>query len=110
MTAATPTATSSTSTAGVDTGSPSTVATVSGFRQFGAWLDDTSAPTPGEGYTSIGIGHWKLDGLSQTNMPMIGAGIGLTDRLQVSATLPFYRVQYQGTNVRGMDEIGRAHV
>jgi hypothetical protein len=89
----------------VDTTGASTVPAASTFRQFGAWLDDTSAPTPGEGYTSIGVGHWRLDGLSQTNMPMVGAGVGVTDRLQVSATLPFYRLDYQGTTVRGMDDV-----
>ncbi len=93
------------STTTVDTAGVSAASAMSTFRQFGAWLDDASAPTRGEGYTSFGVGHWRLDGLSQTNMPMIGAGIGLTDRLQVSGSLPFYRVNYQGTTVRGMDDV-----
>ena len=79
--------------------------TVSSFRQFGAWLDDASAATPGEGQTSVGIGHWRMNGMTQTNFPMIGMGLGVTDRLQVSASLPFYHASYDGVVARGIDDI-----
>jgi hypothetical protein len=82
-----------------------TVTQVFSFRQFGAWLDDASAPTPGEGSASIGIGHWRMAGASQTNVPMLGGALGLTDRLQVSASVPFYRVAYDGTTMSGMDDV-----
>ena len=75
------------------------------FRQFGSWLDDASAATPGEGQTSVGIGHWRMNGMTQTNFPMIGMGIGVTDRLQVSASLPFYHASYDGVVARGIDDI-----
>jgi hypothetical protein len=75
------------------------------FRQFGSRLDDASAPTRGDGYSSIGVGYWLLPGLSQTNMPMLGAGLGVTDRLLVSGSVPFYRVSYGGGSVRGMDDV-----
>jgi hypothetical protein len=79
--------------------------TVVSFRQFGTWLDDASAASPGEGYTSIGVGYWRMSGMSQTNVPMLGAGIGVTDRIQVSASLPFYRLSYEGGTASGVDDI-----
>jgi hypothetical protein len=85
--------------------SPDVFSTVSSFRQFGSWLDDASAATPGEGQTSVGIGHWRMDGMTQTNFPMIGMGLGVTDRLQVSASLPFYHASYDGAVMRGIDDI-----
>ena len=96
-------ATDTTATAPVTTvdafaGSPS-------YRQFGSWLEDASAPTRGEGYTNIGFGYWRMDGMSQTNVPMLGAGVGVNDRLGVSATVPFYRTNVAGTTSRGMDDV-----
>ena len=79
--------------------------TATTFRQFGAWLDDTSAGTPGEGQTTVGMGHWRMQGMTQTNLPMLGVNIGVTDRLQVGAMLPFYRVSYGGSVARGLDDI-----
>jgi len=75
------------------------------YRQFGAWLDDTSAPTRGEGYVSVMAGHWRLAGVTQTNIPMVAAGFGLSDRVQFSASVPFYRVNYQGATSAGVDDV-----
>jgi len=75
------------------------------YRQFGAWLDDASAAVQGEGYTSIGVGYWRMLGSSQTNLPMLGVGMGMTDRLQVSASVPFYRSRYEGGSASGMDDV-----
>jgi hypothetical protein len=46
-----------------------------------------------------------MNGMTQTNFPMIGMGVGLTDRLQVSASLPFYHASYDGMVARGIDDI-----
>jgi hypothetical protein len=75
------------------------------YPQFGAWLDDTSASTKGEGTASIGIGHWRLNGMTQTNVPMLGAGLGVTDRLQVSASVPFYRTSAPTGSATGLDDV-----
>jgi hypothetical protein len=75
------------------------------FRQFGAWLDDASAPTPGEGRLGIGMGYWRMQGSSQTNVPMIDVGYGFTSRTQVSASVPFYRSTFEGTTSRGLDDM-----
>jgi hypothetical protein len=78
---------------------------ISTYRQFGAWLDDASAAGPGEGYTSIGVGHWRMLGSTQTNLPMLGVGVGVTDRMQVGASVPFYRASYDGGSASGMDDV-----
>jgi hypothetical protein len=78
---------------------------ISTYRQFGAWLDDASAAGRGEGYTSIGVGHWRMLGSTQTNLPMVGVGIGVTDRLQFGASVPFYRASYEGGSASGMDDV-----
>lgn len=105
---ATGTTSTSTTTSSVSTIESTTVDTFAGspsYRQFGSWLEDASAPTRGEGYTNIGIGYWRMSGMSQTNVPMLGAGVGVNDRLGVSATVPFYRTSVEGTTARGMDDV-----
>jgi hypothetical protein len=99
-----PSAPTSTSTPITDAGTDPSASIVT-FRQFGSWLDDASAGTPGEGYVSIGVGYWRLSGMSQINIPMLGAGVGVTDRMQLSATVPFYNVRYEGGSARGLDDI-----
>ena len=100
-----------TTTATTTASSPSTSAPVesfagvSSFRQFGSWLEDASAPAAGEGYTTIGFGYWRMAGMSQTNVPTIGAGMGLTNRVGVSASVPFYRTNVAGATARGMDDV-----
>ncbi len=85
---------------------PDAAPPVSSFRQFGAWLDDASAPTwRGEGYTSIGVGYFRLAGSSQMSVPMLGMGMGLSDRLQVSASVPFYRTSSAGATYSGLDDM-----
>jgi hypothetical protein len=86
-------------------GSTSLSGTPTSYPQFGAWIDDASAPTPGVGAVSIGVGHWRLAGMTQTNVPMIGAGIGITDRLQASASVPFYRVSAATWSASGVDDM-----
>jgi hypothetical protein len=75
------------------------------YRQFGTWLDDASAPIRGEGSTSIGMGYWRMADASQTNLPMLGGSFGVSDRLQVNASVPFYRVNYEGATTSGMDDV-----
>ena len=67
----------------------------------------TTRPPPrqAKAQTSVGIGHWRMNGMTQTNFPMIGMGLGVTDRLQISASLPFYHASYDGAVMRGIDDI-----
>jgi hypothetical protein len=75
------------------------------FRQFGSWLDDASAAIAHEGRTGMGIGYWRMDGGSQVNMPMLDIGYAFTDRIQASASVPFYYSRYAGSSARGLDDI-----
>ena len=101
-----PTTTTSTTTSSATVVAPDATVPVSTFRQFGAWLDDASAPTwRGEGYTSIGVGYFRLAGSSQMSVPMLGMGMGLSDRLQVSASVPFYRTSSAGATYSGLDDM-----
>ena len=75
------------------------------FRQFGSWLDDASVSSRGEGYTSIGFGYWRMAGTSQTDVPMVSGGLGVSDRMQVSASVPFYAANYDGATTRGVDDV-----
>jgi hypothetical protein len=104
-TSTTTSSTSTTTTSTVLSAPADSFATVATFRQFGSWLEDASAPVPGEGHTTIGIGYWRMPGMSQTNVPMLGAGLGLTSRVGVSASVPFYRTNVAGTTARGIDDV-----
>lgn len=67
-----------------------------GVRNFGAWLDDASIITPGQGYVSIGVGLWKMPGYREFDVPTVDAGVGLHKRVQVGASLPFYHANAPG--------------
>jgi hypothetical protein len=67
-----------------------------GVRNFGAWLDDASIVTPGQGFMSIGFGLWKMPGYREFDMPTVDAGVGVHKRVQVGASLPFYHASEPG--------------
>lgn len=75
------------------------------FRQFGSWLDDATAAARGTGWTGIGIGYWRIPGGSQIDAPILDVAYGLADRVQLSATVPFYRASYLGATARGLDDV-----
>jgi hypothetical protein len=74
------------------------------FRQFGAWLDDASTEGKGVGRVSIGAGYWRMTDGRQVDAPMIDAGFDLSDRLHVSAFVPFYRATFGGESMAGLDD------
>jgi hypothetical protein len=76
----TPTTTSSTADLGVET----TVTTTTPF----AWLDDASVMTPGNVWLGVSTVRWQGSGQSQTIVPVVDAAIGLTPRVQLSASVP----------------------
>jgi hypothetical protein len=80
-------------------------ASVPTFRQFGSWLDDASSPAAGSGWTGIGIGYWRVPGGSQIDVPILNLAYGVTNRVQLSATVPFYRARYLGSTARGLDDV-----
>lgn len=99
------TTTPSSSTTASPSLTPDIAGSVSSFRQFGSWLDDASSSYRGDSYASLGIGYWRLAESSQVNAPMLGMGWGVTDRMQVSASVPFYHTSYGGVNSSGLDDV-----
>jgi hypothetical protein len=75
-------------------GGPSTL-------QFGSWLDDASVLAPGGAWTSVSFGYFRLTDSSQTDFPVVDAGIGLTNRVQFGVTVPYYRIQVPQTAAFG---------
>jgi hypothetical protein len=75
------------------------------FPQFGSWLDDASTWAVGSGSTGIGIGYWRGSGASQIDVPILNVSYGMTNRVQLGATVPFYRVSYLGSTARGLDDV-----
>jgi len=106
-TTTTPSSSTSTSTStSTSAPTPDIVAgSVSSFRQFGSWLDDASSSYKGDSYASFGVGYWRLAEGSQVNAPMLGMGWGVTDRLQMSASVPFYHTSYAGASSSGLDDV-----
>jgi hypothetical protein len=77
-----------------------------GMRQFGAWLDDASVLTPGNAWTSFSFGHYRSPGSSQTDFPVVDAGLGISSRTQFGITVPYYRVHFaDGTNIGGLGDV-----
>jgi hypothetical protein len=74
------------------------------FRQFGAWLDDASTEGRGVGRVNVGAGYWRTTDGRQINAPMIDAGVDLSDRIHVSAFVPFYRATFGAESMAGLDD------
>jgi hypothetical protein len=54
-----------------------------------AWLDDADLVAAGAMSISLSASHWSGDGVSETDAPAVNAAIGLTDRVQLTAALPY---------------------
>jgi len=72
---------------------PSSSGLASGAAGIGAtplaWVDDASVLMPGAMSLSLAASHWSGDGISEIDVPSIGAAVGLADRVQLAASLPF---------------------
>jgi hypothetical protein len=81
-------------------------APIVGVRQFGSWLDDASLVEPAHGYASISIGHYRSLGGRQTDFPIVDGAFGLTPRLQVGVSVPYYRLTFNdGTRITGLGDV-----
>ena len=79
--------------------------TLPSFPQFGTWLDDASIATAGAGYASVGTTYWRGSSANQIDVPVLGVTYGIAKHLHVSATIPFYRVSYEGFSGSGLDNV-----
>ena len=75
------------------------------FPQFGTWLDDATTAAVGAGYISMGASYWRGANAHQIDAPILGVTYGITNRAQLSATVPFYRATYEGFSGSGLDTI-----
>jgi hypothetical protein len=61
-----------------------------GVRNFGSWLDDASMQDPGRGFVTMGFGLFKTAVYREVDLPTIDSGVGITRRLQVGMSVPYY--------------------
>jgi hypothetical protein len=53
-----------------------------------AWIDDASMLPPGDAAFSISMMHWQGTDVGESDVPVVGAAVGLTDRVQFGASIP----------------------
>jgi hypothetical protein len=76
-----------------------TVFSGTGVRNFGSWLDDATVQDPGGGYVSFGFGFYKTPVYREIDLPSIDSGFGVTRRLQVGMSVPYYYARITGDPV-----------
>jgi hypothetical protein len=77
-----------------------------GIRQFGSWLDDASLAEPGGGWASVSLGLVRSSGGRQMDFPVGDVGFGLSPRIQVGLTIPYYRLNFSdGSQAAGVGDI-----
>jgi hypothetical protein len=70
-----------------------------GVRNFGSWLDDASMQDPGRGFVTMGFGLFKTPVYREIDLPTIDSGVGITPRLQVGMSVPYYYASTPGGQV-----------
>jgi len=75
-----------------------------GIRNFGAWLDDTRIVAPRSGWAGFSVGYTKSPFGSQLDVPSADVGYGLSPRVQVGLSLPYYRASYGGITASGLGD------
>jgi hypothetical protein len=78
-----------------------------GVRNFGSWLDDATVQDRGEGFVSLGFGVYKTPVYREIDFPSIDAGFGVSRRLQLGMSVPYYSVTVPGDPVasRGFGDV-----
>jgi hypothetical protein len=75
-----------------------------GVRNFGAWLDDSSIVAPRSGWAGFSVGYYKSPFGRQLDVPSADVGYGLTPRVQVGFSMPYYRASYGGAAAAGLGD------
>jgi hypothetical protein len=77
-----------------------------GVRNFGAWLDDASLLPAGMGSMSLSFGWFRSPVFREFTLPTFDAGIGMTRRVQVGFSVPYYHASEPGGPVaRGVGDL-----
>ena len=53
-----------------------------------SWVDDASLLEPGSAMVTVSVMRWTGSGISEVDFPIVDAAIGVTKRVQFSATVP----------------------
>ena len=86
--------------------SASAAAPIFGIRQFGAWLDDASLLDAGSASAAVSLGLVRSAGGRQTDFPIVDAGLGLTPRVQLGMTVPYYQLSFvDGSRAAGLGDV-----
>ena len=81
-------------------------AAAGGVRNFGSWLDDASLMTPGSGSLTVSFGWFRSPLFHEFDAPVADGGIGLTRRVQLGFSMPYYHVNEPGGPVvRGLGDL-----
>jgi hypothetical protein len=75
-----------------------------GIRNFGAWLDDSSIVAPRSGWAGFSIGYYKSPFGRQFDVPSADVGYGLTPKVQVGFSMPYYRASYGSVTAAGLGD------
>jgi len=65
-------------------------------RHFGSWLDDASLLPEGQAALSFGFGYWRTPSYREFDAPSVDGSLGLTRRVQIGASLPYFRANEPG--------------
>jgi len=65
-------------------------------RHFGSWLDDASLLPEGKAALSFGFGYWRTPSYREFDAPSVDGSLGLTRRVQIGASLPYFRANEPG--------------
>jgi hypothetical protein len=87
-------------------GSPELHVSGTGVRAFGSWLDDASMMGEGIGSMSLAFGYWRTPEYREVDFPVVDASYGVTPRVQVGFSMPFYHASQPGGAVaRGIGDL-----
>jgi hypothetical protein len=67
-----------------------------GARAFGTWLDDASIVEPGSGSITLSAGYWRTPAYHEWDVPTADAAVGLTKRVQVGVSVPYFHAGEPG--------------
>ena len=71
-----------------DLAAPPTASVGSGGASPIAWVDDATVLDAGGVAVAVSMLRWSGGGLSEVNIPVVDAALGLTERVQLSASVP----------------------
>ncbi len=76
-----------------------------GMRALGVWLDDASVLDPSTVWVGLSVSRWLSPAATGTDAPVMDIAAGLTPRVQVAATVPYFSAaDTQGGAIHGLGD------